>query len=167
MANLGIRSNSAQKYVAQLDPATGSILATSPSLSSLDGLTFDPYSGRLFATSLSGNTVYSINPNNLNDVIDVLALMNTSLPGPDGIRSDGLGNIFIASSDGQGDGHVYQLDLINNTLTQKNYVAGLDDLAPLLIVPEPSALSLIVFGLGALAPIALARRRESRQFDRV
>ena len=42
-----------------------------PFLSSLDGLTYDPYSGLLYASSVFGNTVYSIDPNNLNNVQDL------------------------------------------------------------------------------------------------
>ena len=69
-ANLGVRSTAAQKYVAEINPVTGAIMAKSPLLSSLDGLSYDPYSQRLFATSVLGNTVYEIDPKNLNNVQD-------------------------------------------------------------------------------------------------
>jgi sugar lactone lactonase YvrE len=152
-ANLGYRNGGpTAKYVAEIDPVTGSILATSPGLDSLDGLTYDPYSSRLYASSLFGNSVLSIDPNNLSDVKDVSTKLGT-IPGPDGITSDGIGNIFIAAG---GDEHIYQLDLANTTLTQRNYVYGLDDLAPasglgsLIVVPEPSCMALAGFGLTAL-----------------
>jgi sugar lactone lactonase YvrE len=149
-ANLGLRGGGPTgKYVAEINPVTGNILATSPGLDSLDWLTYDSFSGRLYASSLYGNNVLSINPNNLNDVQDVTSKLGT-IPGPDGITSDGIGNIFIAAGV---DEHVYQLDLINNTLTQKNYVYGLDDLAPasgLGSIPEPSGMALAGLGLAAL-----------------
>ena len=153
-ANLGLRNGGTTgKYVAEIDPATGAILHTSPGLDSLDGLTYDPYSGLLYASSLYGNLIYSINPNNLSDVHDVTSHLGI-VPGPDGITTDGVGNIFIASSDSLGDSHVYQLDLFNQVLSQKTYVNGLDDLAPLSgagSVPEPSTFLLaVIAGFGLL-----------------
>jgi hypothetical protein len=158
----------AQKFVAEIDPVTGAILAQSPLLSSLDGLTYDPYSSRLYASSVFGNTVYAFDPNNLNNVQDLSHKLG-SIPGPDGITTDGVGNIFVASSDSLGDGHIYQIDLIAQTLTQKNYVPGLDDLAPASglgamssAVPLPAAvwpgLALMV---GMAAAAGLRRRRYS------
>jgi sugar lactone lactonase YvrE len=160
-ANLGYRNTSSgppAKYVAEIDPVTGGILAQSPILDSLDGLTYDSYSGLLYASSLYGNLVYSFDPNNLNNYSDVTSKLGT-IPGPDGITSDGIGNIFIA---GGGDEYIYQLDLVNNTLTQKNYVYGLDDLAPasgLGSIPEPSAAALAGIGLAALV---VSRRRSKK-----
>lgn len=158
-ANLGVRSTGAQKYVAEIDPVTGAILAQSPLLSSLDGLTYDPYSHHLFASSLYGNTVYELDPNNLSIVQD-LSLKLGNIPGPDGITTDSIGDIFVASSASLGDSHVYQIDLINQTLTQEALVPSLDDLAPASgpgsLVPEPSAAALAGVGLAALF---VARRR--------
>jgi streptogramin lyase len=158
-ANIGYRYGGATaKEVAQIDPVTGAILATSPGLNSLDGLTYDPYSGLLYAASLLGNLIYSIDPNNLNNV--QIATGTRFVPGPDGITADGLGNIFIASSASDGDSHVYQFNLISNTLTQNAFVPGLDDLAPASgdgSVPEPSSLALLSFGVLGFG----ARRRRS------
>jgi hypothetical protein len=151
-ANIGYRYGGATgKEVAQIDPVTGAILATSPGLNSLDGLTYDSYSGLLYASSLFGNLVYSINPNNLS-IVQIATGTLGVVPGPDGIASDGIGNIFIASSDSIGDSHVYQLDLINNTLTQGALVNGLDDLAPASgggSIPEPPSLALLSLGVCA------------------
>ena len=164
-ANLGVRSTGAQKYVAEIDPVTGAILAQSPLLSSLDGLTYDPYSGRLFASSVFGNTVYEFDPNNLNNVQD-LSLKLGSIPGPDGITTDGIGNIFVAST-GAPDGYVYQIDLIGQTLTQKQYVPGLDDLAPASglgsgTVPEPLTMFAVGMGIAGLGGYIRRRLRPAK-----
>ena len=122
------------------------------------------YSARLYATSVFGNTVYEIDPNNLNNVQDLaVSLKLGSIPGPDGITTDGIGNLFVASSDSLGDGHVYQIDLINNTLTQKTYVYGLDDLAPasgLGSMPEPS--SIVLLSIGVIGLFAYVWRKRNR-----
>jgi streptogramin lyase len=151
--NIGYRGGGPNgKAVAEINPVTGAIITTTTGLNSLDGLTYDPYSGLLYASSLFGNLVYSIDPNNLANV--QIATGTGIVPGPDGITADGIGNIFIASSASDGDSHVYQLNLISHALTQNAFVPGLDDLAPasgLGSIPEPSTFALAglgVFGLG-------------------
>jgi hypothetical protein len=152
-ANLGLRAGGPTgKQVAEIDPTTGAILSTSPGLDSLDGLTYDPYSGLLYASSLFGNCIYSIDPNNLTNVQNITAKLGI-IPGPDGITTDGTGDLFVASSGIVGDSHIYQINLINNTLTQETFVSGLDDLAPasgLGSIPEPTSLTLVALGLSAL-----------------
>ncbi len=164
-ANIGNRyGGPTGKEVVQLNPITGAILATSPGLNSLDGLTYDSYSGLLYASSLFGNFVYSIDPNNLNNV----QIATGTVPGPDGIASDGLGNIFIASSDSIGDSHVYQFNLTNNTMTQRALVNGLDDLAPASgggSIPEPSSLALLSFGVCILGMGGRVRYPSFRHYD--
>jgi len=138
-ANLGVRSGSAlTKYLAKINPVTGAILGQTANLSSLDGLTYDSYSHMLFAASIfgppsgPGGTVYQIDPNNLNNVVDIVQAYGGIIRGADGITSDGLGHIFVASAPGGGgDGHIYDISLINHTITQGDFISdGLDDLAP-------------------------------------
>jgi sugar lactone lactonase YvrE len=165
--NLGLRyGGPTAKYVAEINPTNGAILAVSPGLNSLDGLTYDPYSGRLFASSVLGNTVYAIDPNNLSNVTDLSSKLG-SIPAPDGITTDGTGDVFVASSDSLGDGHVYQIDLINHTLTQKTYVPGLDDLAPASglgsLIPEPTTWLLTALGFGCLPPLLRRTVRYRKQ----
>ena len=159
-ANLGLRyGGPTGKYVAEIDPVTGAILATSPGLNDLDGLTYDPYTGLLYASSYLGNTIYSIDPNNLSIVQDVTGSLGSSIPGPDGITTDGIGDLFIASSV---DSHIYQLNLITHVLTQETYVPGLDDLAPasgLGSIPEPASLTLLGSAVLGLGLVYLRQRR--------
>jgi sugar lactone lactonase YvrE len=163
-ANLGSRfGGPTGKFVAEINPVNGNILATSPGLDSLDGLTFDPYSGRLFASSLFSNQVLSINPNNLNDVQVVSDAFGKPLtiPAPDGITTDGVGNIYVASSASLGDSHIYQIDLVNSVLTQKAFVFGLDDLAPATgagSIPEPSTFVLGIAGLTSFGFVTLRKK---------
>ena len=164
-ANLGVRSGGPTgKYLAEINPVTGAIIAQSPGLNSLDGLTYDPYSGMLFASSLLGNLVYEIDPNNLSNVSILGGSRPVTILGPDGITTDGLGNIFVASSSSDGDSHIYQFNLPSNTLTQGPMVVGLDDLAPASgpgsAVPEPACLSLVAMGA------FLLRRRRHGGCDR-
>ncbi len=156
-ANLGNRNGGpAGKFVAQLDPVTGAILSQSPGLNSLDGLTFDPLTGKLFAASLFGNGIYALNPSNL-------AAAPTFFGGPggdDGITSNGAGSIFVVS---RNDFHVYEFNLSTSTFAQRTADGGLDDLAPAVglgaasSVPEPGTLGL--FSVGLLGLAAYWRRR--------
>jgi hypothetical protein len=135
-------------------------------LPNLDGLTYDSSANRLYATSRSGSNIYSFDPNNLNNYSDInLTLSLAPIPGPDGITTDNAGNLFIASSNGGngGNGYIYQINLAAPSLTQLQFVSGLDDLAPLSgpgsLAPEPSTFVLLgACGVG-LAGFAWRRRK--------
>jgi len=67
----------------------------------------------------------------------------------------------IAALADNGDSHIYQLNLVSDTLTQNIFVNGLDDLAPasgLGSVPEPSSFMLAEFALAGLAAWSWRRR---------
>jgi sugar lactone lactonase YvrE len=155
-ANLGVRTTGNNKFIAELNPLTGAIIRQSPNLNSLDGLTFDSFTGKLFASSLNGNGVYEVDPDNLNNITNHFF---GQIPGPDGITSDGQGNIFMAA---RGDSRVYQYNIPSNMLTPRATVPGLDDLAPAsglgAPIPEPGTLTLLA--LGALSLLGYSWRRK-------
>ncbi len=156
-ANLGVRDSGADKYVAQIDPITGAVLATSAHYSSLDGLTYDRYTGQLYAASLDSSDIVKFNPNNLSSSS---ILPSSGVGNPDGIVSDGKGNLIIASRQNY---DIYTYNLKTSTLTQNTYVNGLDDIAPLSgqgALPEPSSMTMLV-GVAAMGGLGawLRRRR--------
>ena len=165
-ANLGVRDFLADKYIAELDPVTGAILQRSPGVTSLDGLTYDSFTGQLFASALFGNQVCGFDPRNLSAGTTGCRGV---VPDPDGLSSDGIGNLFIAAT---GDARIYQYDLISDTLIPRTFILGLDDVAPAsgpgappATVPEPYSISFVGLGL-AFGAVVLLRRRERGLFRR-
>ena len=157
-ANLGCREcGSTGKYIAELNPTTGAVIRTSGGLNSLDGLTFDSVTGKLFASSLYGNGLYAVDTGTL----AATAIKFGSISLPDGIASDNAGNLFLAS---RGNFTIYEYNIASDTLSPLKYIYGLDDLAPVAglgaaSVPEPFTLSLL--GLG-LAGLGFAKRRKQK-----
>ncbi len=155
-ANIGSRfAGPAGSSVARIDPLTGMVLATTTGLNSVDGLTYDSYSGRLFTASALSNTLYSINPNNLNDVVSIL------LPtAADGVVSDGAGNLYIGGR-GTAGSNFYTYNLQTGSLTTGPFLAGATSIdltiAAPVSVPEPASVTMT--GLGLLAVIGYAARR--------
>ncbi|HUY91415.1 MAG TPA: PEP-CTERM sorting domain-containing protein [Pirellulales bacterium] len=131
--------------ISQLNPTTGATLKIASLSFGTDGLTFDSFTGKLYATAEASDDVWSINPTNLAATL----LVNGSIPSPDGITSDGQGNLFIAGLNS----NLFQYDLVAKTLTEGAAVPGLDDPAPasgpgsLGTVPEPASLTLVAMGL--------------------
>jgi sugar lactone lactonase YvrE len=155
-ANLGVRDGANDKYVAQLDPVTGAILNTSAHLESLDGLTYDASTGKLYAAGLNQGVIYQVDPNTL----AASALANSGVGLPDGLTTDGNGVLYIPS---RSDFHIYRYDTSTHTLTQQTFVHGLDDLAPAsgLGSPAPEPTSFVLLGIGAVG-LGMYRRRARR-----
>jgi hypothetical protein len=146
--------------IDQLDPTTGAILHSYATVGG-DGLTFDSFTGKLYFSQVSANpgSIYSFDPNNPG--AGATALPNSGISIPDGLTSDGMGNLYIASF---GDGYIYQYNFGTQMLTQHTFVAGLDDLAPLsgLGSPTPEPSTLILMGGVSLGLVGYGCYRRKR-----
>jgi sugar lactone lactonase YvrE len=152
-ANIGDRlSGPTGSNVAQIDPVTGAIIHQTTGLNSVDGLAFDPFSGRLFAPSTLGSVLYSINPNNLADVTSI------TLPGQaDGAVANGQGLVFIG---GRGtNAPIYQYSDITGMLTTVIASVPGATAIDLAAIPEPSVGMLA--GVGGLVVLAFRYLRRT------
>ena len=142
-----------QNEVAQINPVNGAIIKELTGLTgNLDGLTFDPVTGDLWASAFTANSLLRIPV----DLSGSTSLASGMIASPDGLVSDGIGNIFVAGYQT----NIYQYNIASKLVTKQNAVPGLDDLAPLVglgaPIPEPS--SWVLFGSGFLALAAYSRR---------
>jgi len=146
------------RWVEQLDPITGALIKRIECaycvyyLDELDGITYDPGTDSLWVSDTVWNGIWKI-PVNLSSST---LYASGKIGYPDGIESDGAGNIFVAARTGQ----IFEYNIANNTTTGLTMVPGLDDLAPLIgrgspnyspSVPEPASFVLVGAGLLALA----------------
>ncbi len=127
--------------IVQLNPSTFSVIATSAALAGLDGLAFDPFTGKLVAASRATNSgsgregfyELSLQPGSF---LTATLITQSSFPttfDPDGLEADGNGNLYFASEAARGDNKIYKYDLIAGKLTAlTNALPGLDDLVPLV-----------------------------------
>jgi hypothetical protein len=110
-----------------------------------DGLTYDPFTGELFAsytsgimeipTSLSGVTSFGYNGDRI-----------------DGLESDGNGSIYLADTSAQ---VIVQYSISGNSFTAETGVPTIDDLAPIVglgssPVPETSTWAMLALGFAGL-----------------
>jgi streptogramin lyase len=166
-ANAGNTNQHGGDRVLELNPVTGAILNQSASnpagvntIGDLDGLTYDGFTGHLWATDEDASALIEINPNTLTTVSHPLP---TNSSGgamlPDGLCGDSAGKLWYAS---RGDFNIYEYNITSGTSTPVVNINGLDDLAPVSGLgspsPEPAALSLI----GLAIPL-LCRARQRRR----
>ncbi len=126
--------------IVELNPKTFSVIASSGTLSGLDGLAFDSVTGDLIASSRAINSAsgregfyeLSLQPGNF---LHATLITSSSFPttfDPDGLESDGEGNLYFASEDLRGDNKIYRYDIATAQLTAlTSPLPGLDDLVPL------------------------------------
>jgi sugar lactone lactonase YvrE len=115
--------------VAQIDPNTGVILkrltVTTPLIHyyGLDGLTYDSYTGQLWATDVGtgANCLVEIPT----DLSGFTLFQVGNFVTPDGIISDGLGNLYV----GVNLSHVYEYNITGNKITKNVRVQSVDDVA--------------------------------------
>jgi hypothetical protein len=151
--------------VLQLDPITGGILNQSASnpagvntIGDLDGLTYDGFTGHLWATDESAGALIEIDPTTLTTTTHFLpanAVGGAMLP--DGLCGDSAGKLWYAS---RGDFNIYEYNITGGTSSVVVNINGLDDLAPasgLGSMPEPAVMSLI----GLAIPLLIRQRRHA------
>ena len=153
----GFQNNNSR--IERIDPTTGSVIAQSANTGVfLDGLTYDSVTGMLFASDYNNGRILELNPTTL--AFNFLRPTGAVLSQPDGITSDGLGNLYIAS---RGNSHVLQYHIASNTAAVIGTIAGLDDLAPAsglgAQVPEPGTIALLLAGGLTGVGVFLRRRR--------
>jgi sugar lactone lactonase YvrE len=146
--------------VEEINPTTGAIIAQTGNTGVfLDGLTYDSFTGKLFASDYNNGRIVEINPTTL--AFSFLTPSGAALSQPDGITSDGQGNLFVAS---RANAHVIEYNIAGNSATVIGTINGLDDLAPASglgsnATPEPC--SMLMFGAGVLGLWTVRRRRGS------
>ncbi len=126
--------------VVELDPQTFQVIASSGPLKGLDGLAFDSFTGDLFVSSRMINSVsgragiydLSLQPGSF---LKATLITSSAFPttfSPDGLETDGEGNLYLASQGASSDSKIYQYDITTGKLAAlTKSLAGLDDLVPL------------------------------------
>jgi sugar lactone lactonase YvrE len=139
--------------IVQVDPVSGNVLNTlvlepHNAINGGDGLTYDRYSGSLWAThdGTTGIGVLQIpvTAAGLGTTFSLFVTPTLQGSAPDGIKSDGLGNLYI--------GAIWSATVYNiptNSITKKVIVKGADGIA---LVPGPATSIAITGGNNQTAP---------------
>jgi sugar lactone lactonase YvrE len=125
------------KQIVQIDPTSGAILNTLTVITNppfgydgLGGLTYDPYTGELWATEAGSGTNCAIGASCLVEIPTSLSSFTFfqagAMPTPEGIIADGQGNLFIAA----GTVKVFEYSIPTNTFTATVKVPSVYDVAP-------------------------------------
>lgn len=164
--NLSTGFTAANSSVRRIDPTTGAVLATTGNTGRfLDGLTYDSFTGFLYAADYNNGRIVRIDPTTM--AVTVLTTTGVTMPGggPDGIVSDGQGHLYIAS---RANGEVVEYTFATNTLRNVAHIDGLDDLAPVSglgapnTTPAPPSLLLAAIGVPFLILGNRLRGRRTR-----
>ena len=155
--------------IEQINSSTGAVIQSNTTNGSLDGLTYDPTTGFLYATdgtaSKNGTTIFQINPTTLAET--ALTISGTGVPTSlnlDGIEATQNGNLILANYSN----NMLEYFTATNTTTVLASTAGIDDVAPLVGggsgltgTPEPGTFALFGTGILAMALFSLYSRRKA------
>jgi hypothetical protein len=125
-----------------------------------DGLTYDPFTGQLWASYTSG--IMEI-PTSLASVTKDVPYNGDRI---DGLESDGTGRIFLADTSASVP-NITEYDIGPNTFTAETGVPTIDDLAPLVgsgsnpTTPEPASMTLIGLGTAGMLGYGWRRRKQA------
>ena len=124
------------KQVIQIDPNSGAILKTLTVITNapygwygLDGLTYDSYTGQLWVADDGSGTDCASGANCLveipTDLSSFTFFQAGTIPSPDGIISDGKGNLFV----GAGAAVALEYNIPSDTVVKTVKVPSIDDVA--------------------------------------